>query len=240
MPASPRKVSPFSSGPAASSFAAAASTRSAWEDILAAACSASLRSASVMGTERWFFQICVHCLSTRSGAPLVQEMPVFPCLWKVVIIFRSESKGSSPFLGISLSISSFSTSARLANWRRASSVGSPFSCSNRASLHKAKHSARRFEGFSAAAFSSVLIVPSSYHCVTVITFLVRVPVLSVHTTLTAPSVSTDGSFLTIVPALTILVTLKASTMVTTAGSPSGTAATASDMAVISISITSRF
>ena len=75
---------------------------------------------------------------------------------------------------------------------------------------------------------------------TVILFWVRVPVLSEHTTLTAPSVSTEGSFLTIVCTFTILVTLRARQMVTTAGSPSGTAATARDMAVISISIRFRF
>ncbi|KAF5046034.1 hypothetical protein DSECCO2_475010 [anaerobic digester metagenome] len=53
--------------------------------------------------------------------------------------------------------------------------------------------------------------------------------------LTAPSVSTAGSFLTIVFTLTILVTPSARTIVTTAVSPSGIAATASEMAVMSIS-----
>ena len=71
---------------------------------------------------------------------------------------------------------------------------------------------------------------------TVILFWVSVPVLSEHTTLTAPRVSTEGSFLTMVCTFTILVTLRARQMVTTAGSPSGTAATARDIAVMSISI----
>ena len=53
--------------------------------------------------------------------------------------------------------------------------------------------------------------------------------------LTAPRVSTEGSFLTMVCTLTMRVTLSARQMVTTAGSPSGTAATARDMAVSSIS-----
>ena len=70
-------------------------------------------------------------------------------------------------------------------------------------------------------------------------FWVRVPVLSEQTTLTQPRVSTLGRRLTMVFTFTMRETLKASTMVTTAGRPSGTAATAREMAVISISITSR-
>ena len=71
-------------------------------------------------------------------------------------------------------------------------------------------------------------------------FCVKVPVLSEQTTLTEPRVSTLGSRLTIVFTFTIREMLSASTRVTTAGSPSGTAATAREIAVISISITSRF
>ena len=55
------------------------------------------------------------------------------------------------------------------------------------------------------------------------------PVLSEHTTETAPNVSTEGSFLTIVFALTIFCTPIARTIVTTAGKPSGIAATASEI-----------
>ena len=58
------------------------------------------------------------------------------------------------------------------------------------------------------------------------------PVLSEHTTLTAPNVSTDGNLRTMVLAFTILCTPKAKTMVTTAGKPSGTAATANEIANI--------
>ena len=70
--------------------------------------------------------------------------------------------------------------------------------------------------------------------------MVSVPVLSEQTTLTAPRVSTDGSRRTMVWTRAIRDTDRASTMVTTAGSPSGTAATAREMAVMSISPTSRF
>ncbi len=53
--------------------------------------------------------------------------------------------------------------------------------------------------------------------------------------LTEPSVSTEGRRLIIAWIFTIRDTLRARTMVTTAGSPSGTAATAKEIAVISIS-----
>ena len=75
---------------------------------------------------------------------------------------------------------------------------------------------------------------------TVISFFVSVPVLSEQTTLTAPSVSTDGSLRTIVFTFAILETESARTIVTTAGSPSGTAATAREIAVRNISPASRF
>ena len=62
------------------------------------------------------------------------------------------------------------------------------------------------------------------HFSTVSRFWVSVPVLSEQTTLTAPSVSTEGSLRMMVCTLTILVTDRARQIVTTAGSPSGTAA----------------
>ena len=71
-------------------------------------------------------------------------------------------------------------------------------------------------------------------------FCVSVPVLSEHTTLTHPNVSTLGRRFTMAFAFTIRETESASTIVTMAGSPSGTAATAREIAVISISPTSRF
>ena len=78
-------------------------------------------------------------------------------------------------------------------------------------------------------------LPSVKQRTTVILFSVKVPVLSEQTTLTHPSVSTLGSRRTMAPALAMRDTLSASTMVTTAGSPSGTTATANDMAVRNIS-----
>lgn len=93
---------------------------------------------------------------------------------------------------------------------------------------------------------------TEYMCVTVISFLVSVPrvfamfvsvrpaapaqrselsdipVLSEQITLTLPSASTLGSFLTIALRLDILKTPRASVTVVTIGRPSGMAATASD------------
>ncbi|OPZ73738.1 MAG: hypothetical protein BWY80_00851 [Firmicutes bacterium ADurb.Bin456] len=63
--------------------------------------------------------------------------------------------------------------------------------------------------------------------------------MSEQITVAAPNVSTAGSFLIIALRRLILVTPRASTMVTTAGNPSGTAATARLMAIMNISSRSR-
>ena len=73
---------------------------------------------------------------------------------------------------------------------------------------------------------------------TVILFMVRVPVLSEQMTEAQPRVSTAGSFLMMALRLTMRCTPRASTMVTTAASPSGIAATARDTAVMKISSSS--
>ncbi len=61
------------------------------------------------------------------------------------------------------------------------------------------------------------------------TFWVSVPVLSLQITLTAPKVSTLGRRRVIVFTLTIRWTPSANVIVTTAGNPSGTAATAREI-----------
>ena len=71
-------------------------------------------------------------------------------------------------------------------------------------------------------------------------FSVIVPVLSLHTILTVPSDSTELIRLTIAFTLAILKVPRAKTIVTIAGSPSGIAATASEILVNIISITSIF
>ena len=74
----------------------------------------------------------------------------------------------------------------------------------------------------------------TYTFFTVILFCVNVPVLSEQITVALPKVSTAGNFLTIAFFFTILCTPIARTMVDTATSPSGMAATAKLTAVINI------
>ena len=64
---------------------------------------------------------------------------------------------------------------------------------------------------------------------TVISFLVSVPVLSEHTVVTEPSASTAGSLRVIAFRRAICCTPIASVIVTSAGRPSGIAATANPM-----------
>jgi carboxypeptidase PM20D1 len=80
-----------------------------------------------------------------------------------------------------------------------------------------------------------VILPSQYTFLTVILFCVKVPVLSVHITLVQPNVSTAGSLRTSALRLSIRLTPIVSDTVTTAGNPSGIAATARDTADINIS-----
>jgi len=61
---------------------------------------------------------------------------------------------------------------------------------------------------------------------------VSVPVLSEHITVVQPSVSTDGSLLTIALLAAIFLVPNAKQVVITAGRPSGIAATASAIAIL--------
>ena len=70
--------------------------------------------------------------------------------------------------------------------------------------------------------------------VTVILFCVRVPVLSEHMTFALPSVSTAGILRTIARLAAIFFMPSARTIVTTAGKPSGIAATARLIEIINI------
>ena len=74
---------------------------------------------------------------------------------------------------------------------------------------------------------------------TVMRFCVSVPVLSEQMTVVLPSVSTEGRLRTMAFCLANFCTPRASTMVDTAGSPSGMAATARLTAVMNISISGR-
>src|SRR5512146_1637026 len=80
--------------------------------------------------------------------------------------------------------------------------------------------------------------PSTHRRVTVISFWVNVPVLSEQITVADPSVSTDDSLRINAWRLIISRMPRAREIVTTAGSPSGTAAIARLMATIKTSVIS--
>ena len=155
----------------------------------------------------------------------------------MVINFLVESNGISLTLLILEYSSSFFIPALKAYVTIADSVGSPvaiklsFSISILLLLHIVASSKTNLLSFSfpkhLTSFNSIL-------------FFVRVPVLSEQITLLHPKVSTAGNFLIIAFFLAILVTPIDSMIVTTAGNPSGIAATASPTDVINISIGSIF
>ena len=89
-----------------------------------------------------------------------------------------------------------------------------------------------------SAMAAASAVSSDPVCsTTVIRFCVSVPVLSEQMIWVHPRVSTAVSFRMIACFLDILVTPMESTMVTTAASPSGMAATARLTAIINVSMT---
>ena len=107
------------------------------------------------------------------------------------------------------------------------SVGSPFATSSPGVIIESEHRAI------ALASNPLLSVYSSW---TVILFCVKVPVLSVHIICVQPNVSTAFNFLINAFRLLIAVTPIDRIIVTTAGSPSGIAATANAIAVKVVSI----
>ncbi len=80
--------------------------------------------------------------------------------------------------------------------------------------------------------------PSTHSRVTVISFCVNVPVLSEQITVAEPSVSTEDSLRMSACRLTISRMPSAREIVTTAGSPSGTAAIARLIAIMNTSVIS--
>ena len=67
----------------------------------------------------------MHRFSTTSGAPLVYCTTPSEVRWRVVIILRAESKGSSPTRGYCRSSAAFSNPRSAASCTSATSVGSP-------------------------------------------------------------------------------------------------------------------
>ena len=122
---------------------------------------------------------------------------------------------------------------------KAVSVGSPNNVPSLlvvVSLHKTIPLTNAFtllSSFSLISTNSPL--DNVYNCLTVILFIVSVPVLSEQITWQHPSVSTAGKCFTIALFFDISLTPIANTIVTTALSPSGIAATAIATAVIKLS-----
>ena len=111
--------------------------------------------------------------------------------------------------------------------RRRSTPRSPATASIASSSGSASSGGR--EASSAASSNSSSATPGAgpRRC-TARRFSVSVPVLSLQMTVVEPSVSTAANRRTIAPCSAIWRMLSASVIVTTAGSPSGSAATASD------------
>lgn len=166
-----------------------------------------------------------------SGAPLetTRYFP-FPILCTVVIILRSEEKGISKTRGYSASSSVFETGVACTS---AASVGSP--CTAPPETVQLLHSTANFKRFWPSAESIRSFPEAVASSTTVIRFCVKVPVLSEQMTLALPSVSTAGIRRTIPRFAAIRRTPMANTMVTTAGRPSGIAATAKLMEIKNIS-----
>ncbi len=97
-------------------------------------------SSGVKGVIPSSVMTCLQRASKTSGAPLVKAIIVSCILWKVVIIFRSESKGISLTRLYLASASSLVTPALTPATTKAPSVGSPIIwyplsvCSSLASL----------------------------------------------------------------------------------------------------------
>ena len=140
----------------------------------------------------------------------------------MLIIFLPESKGASPQRGSSSLRRVFLSPSLSAQTTSAASVGSPVTIPS-SSISASEHSAIAFE-------SSRSLSPKK--STTVILFWVRVPVLSEQIICAQPSVSTAVRRRIIAFRFDILVTPMDRTTVTTAASPSGIAATASETATM--------
>ena len=172
----------------------------------------------------------------RPGSdPSARGIPPADTACAVVIRFRSGEKGTSATRGKDRSSAPFESPAPAAAARRAISVGSPSgvdppAAGGTASLQRAHAAARSAwgDGRSGAGASAVKTIrlPAEWISETSIRFRVSVPVLSEQMTVTEPSVSTAGSFRIRARRASIRCEPRARVTVTTAGSPSGIAATA--------------
>ena len=150
--------------------------------------------------------------------------PFSSCI--VDIIFLPESNGTSPIRGLFSSIFDFNNPNFFAYSTKAFSVGSPCACSSFSPILESLHKHIAFANSSSF---------SVYLSTTVILFCVSVPVLSEHITCVHPKASTAVSFLIRALRFAIDVTPIDNIIVTTAGRPSGIAATANAIATKNVS-----
>ena len=183
-----------------------------------------------MGSARPSIQIRSHSGSSTSGAPLVYCTTELPSACRVLIIFRSLSNGASATRGYCARSALGDRPCATAQRTSAASVGSPVTVSVSGSCTASTHRAM-------AVASRCSSLPA--HSVTVMRFCVSVPVLSEQMTCAQPSVSTAVSRRMTAPRRLIFVTPMDSTIVTTAASPSGMAATARLTAMRNVSSTTR-
>ncbi|KAH3670579.1 hypothetical protein OGAPHI_001094 [Ogataea philodendri] len=173
-----------------------------------------------------------------STAPLanVSDLDLSPKCEQMAMYFLFELKGNSLVLTLVFLRSSMPKDDK--DSIIAISVGFPknfsFSTENLALLHRFPDSSMYLTSLS--TLSGRCLLPSTARwlvfmstvqaLLTVMWFWVSVPVLSEQITLTEPSVSTLGNFLTMARCLAILKTPSASVTATIIGNPSGIAATA--------------
>ena len=209
---------------------AAASTRSA-RPVISRLCAAiPARCASVMGTACPSIQMRSHSGSSTSGAPLVYCTMRPPSECRVLIILRALSNGASATRGSCARSALGDSPCVTAQRTSAASVGSPVTVSVSGSCTASAHSAM-------AVASRRSSLPAD--AVTVMRFCVSVPVLSVQMICAQPSVSTAVSRRMTALRRLMFVTPIDSTIVTTAASPSGMAATARLTAMRNVSSTTR-
>ena len=179
----------------------------------------------------------LHFLKSTSGAPFTINIFLLLIKWIEDINFLSESKGISPILLNSFFKFKIEILLSKANCKIAISVGSPIAnlrlllsgfSSITASVHKAALINISF------LFSLIWMLSSwsfsVHNLVTVILFIVKVPVLSEQITEVEPNVSTDGSFLINACFLVISLTPIDKIIVTIAVNPSGIAIAAKEIA----------
>ena len=235
-PMSPKKHSPLSaassvSGQASVRFSAAARTRSA---SFAMSRFFALSAARISGVNVTFFPFkstYVQRGKIASGAPFVITLYPPSVRSTTVIRRRSAVNGTSAaFTRCFCRLSQSDTAATIAV-----SVGSPSSFSSPSTL---VHSAAADSKASLSCPFSSPAAPAQR--TTVILFCVSVPVLSEQMTSQLPSVSTAGKCRMIARFAAMRRTPSAKTIVTTAGRPSGIAATARLMEIMNISSGSAF